>query len=114
IGPARARATERRRRGEVLLAADHVERLARDAQLFTPLRIELRDLGNRRREAQQADRVDAAIVSGQRAGRQLREPADLAFDLADELRDLRRRRIGLLALDRDQQTALLDVGEPGV
>ena len=112
VGPAGARGAERRRVGQVLLAADRVERLARNAQLLAALRVELRVLGDRRREAQQADRVDAAVVARERAGRRLCEPADLALDLADELGDLRGCGVGLLALDRDQQSALLRIGEP--
>jgi len=56
---------------------------------------------------QQPQRIEAPLL--QRAGRprQLRGPADLAFDLADELSDLAGRRLRLFALNADQRRFLL-------
>ena len=64
-------------------------------------------------KAKEPDRIDAQVVARNRALRQLRQPADLALDLAGELRDLGGGRSGLLALDADQQALLLGIGEPG-
>ena len=77
-----------------------------------PVEFELRQLGDGRHLAQETQRVEAALL--QRACRpgQLHGPAELALDLLDELADLRRRGLGLLALDADQRGLVLLVGEP--
>ena len=98
--------------GEVGLACDHVHGQARDAQLLASGRIELRKLGDRRHLAQQPQPVKTPLVDGACRPRQLRGPSDLALDLLDELADLGRRRLGLLALDADEGSLVLLIGEP--
>ena len=93
-------------------AADHVHGEARDAQLLLAGRIELRQLGYRGNLAQEAERVEAALLERARRPGQLHGPAELAFDLLDELADLRRGGFRLLALDADQIGLVLLVGEP--
>src|SRR5918994_5943039 len=92
--------------------ADHVHGKARHAQLLLARRIELRQLGYRGNLAQEAERVEAALLERARRPGQLHGPAELAFDLLDELADLRRGGFRLLALDADQIGLVLLVGEP--
>src|ERR1019366_8268445 len=75
-------------------------------------RVELGELGDRRHLPQQALAVGAPLLDRARRPRQLRGPADLAFDLLDELADLGGGRIRLLMLDLDQRGLVLLVGEP--
>src|SRR5215203_5521346 len=56
--------------------------------------------------------VEAALLERARRPGQLHGPAELAFDLLDELADLCSRGLGLLALDADQRRLVLLVGEP--
>ena len=72
-----------------------------------PVEIELRQLGDRRHLAQETQRVEAALLQRARRPGQLHGPAELALDLLDELADLRRRGLGLLALDADQRRLVL-------
>lgn len=107
-------AAEGLRGGEVGLAADPVRDTARHAHLLAALGVELGDVRNRRREAQEADGVQALVlVRGQLRG-QAREPSDLVFDLANELADLDGGACCLLALGRRQELLLLAIGEPDV
>jgi hypothetical protein len=97
--------------GEVGLARHHVHGKARDAQLLVAGRIELRELGDRRHLPQQPQSIEPPLVDGAGGPRQLRGPPHLALDLFDELADLGRRGLGLLALDADQGCLVLLKGE---
>ena len=77
-----------------------------------PVEFELRQLGDGRHLAQETQRVEAALLERARRPGQLHGPAELALDLLDELADLCRRGLGLLALDADQRRLVLLVGEP--
>ena len=92
--------------------ADHVHLEPRDAKLFLAGGVELRQLGDGRNLAQEAERVEAALVEGRGRPRQLGRPADLALDLADELLDLAGGALRLLALDADERGLVVLVGEP--
>ena len=61
------------------------------------------------RSASQAPLLDIAGTP-----RQLRGPAQLALDLLDEVADLRRCGIRLLALDANEERLLLAIGKPDV
>ena len=110
----RHRLGEARLLGHVVAAADHFHGEPRHLQLLVAARVDLGELGDRRHLAQQPQRVEAALL--QRAGRpgQLRGPADLAFDFADELPDLAGRGLRLLALDADQRGLLFLIREVDV
>ena len=97
--------------GEVDAAADHIHGEAGDAQPLLARGIDLRQFGDGGDLAQQPQRVEAALLDRARRPRQLRGPAELAFDFLDELADLRRRRLGLLALDADQRGLVLLIVE---
>ena len=97
--------------GEVGLACHHVHGQARDAQLLAAGRIELRELGDRRHLPQEPQPVEPPLIDGAGGPGQLRGPPHLALDLLDELADLGRRRLGLLALDADQGCLVLLKGE---
>ena len=88
-------------------AADHVHGEPRHPELLLAGRIELRQLGDRGHLAQETQRVEAALLERARRPGQLHGPAELALDLLDELADLRRRGLGLLALDADQRRLVL-------
>ena len=107
----RHRLSEGRVLGHVVAAADHLHGEPRHFQLLVSARVDLGELGDGRHLAQQPQRVEAALL--QRAGRpgQLRGPADLALDLADELSDLAGGGLRLLALDAHQRGLLLLIGE---
>ncbi len=83
----------------------------RDAQLLLAGGVELGELGDRRHLAQQPQAVETPLLDRARRPRQLRGPADLVFDLLDEVGDLFRRAFRLLALDADQRVGVLAVGE---
>ena len=110
----RHRLGEGRLLGNVVAAADYFHGKPRHPQLLMPGRVDLGELGNRRHLAQQAQRVETALLERAGRPRQLRGPADLAFDLADELPDLAGGGFRLLALDADQRSLLLFVGEKDV
>jgi hypothetical protein len=75
--------------------------------------IELGDFGDGRNLAQQAQRIEPALLDRRaRAPRRLRGPADLVLDLFDELLDLGCSRLRLLALDTHQRRLMLLIGEP--
>src|SRR5262249_8262576 len=57
------------------------------------------------------DKIEAALLDQAGRPRQLRGPAELAFDLADELPQLGRRRFHLLTLDTDERCLMLPIGE---
>ena len=88
--------------GEIGLACDHVHGQARDPQLLAAGGIELREFGDGRHLAQEPQSVETSLIDGARGPRRLRGPPHLALDLLDELADLGRCRLGLLALDADQ------------
>src|SRR6185437_8248302 len=100
--------------GHVVAAADHFHGEPRHAQLLVAAGIDLGEFGDGRHLAQEAERIEAPLL--QRAGRprELRGPADLAFDFADELPDLAGRSLGLLALNADQRGLLLLISEVDV
>ncbi len=98
--------------GIVRLACHHVHGEPRDPQLLLAGGVELRQLGDGRNLPQQAKPVEPPLLDGAGRPRQLRGPADLAFDLLDELADLAGRRFRLLALDADQGRPVFAVGEP--
>ena len=97
--------------GEVDAAADHVHGEPRDAQPLLARGIDLRQFGDRGHLTQQPQRVEPALLDRARRPRQLRRPAELAFDFLDELADLGRRRFRLFALDADQRCFVLLVVE---
>ena len=107
----RHRLGEGRLFGHVVAAADYFHGEPRHLQLLVAARVDLGKLGDRRHLPQQPERVEAALL--QRAGRprQLRGPADLAFNLADELSDLAGGGFRLLALNADQRGLLLLIRE---
>ena len=92
--------------------ADHIHLEPRDAKLLLAGRVELGQLGDRRHLAQQAQRVEAALVERRPRPWQLGGPADLVLDLGDELSDLCRGGGGLFALDADQRRFVVLVGKP--
>ncbi len=98
--------------GIVDAAADHVHAQPRHPQLLVARGIDLRQFGDGGHLAQQPQRVEAPLLEGAVRPRQLRGPADLAFDLGDELLDLAGGALRLLALDADQRSLVLLVGEP--
>ena len=93
--------------GEIGLACDHVHGQARDAQLLAPGRVELRELGDRRHLPQQSQSIEPPLIDCAGGPGQLRGPPYLALDFLDELADLGRRGLGLLALDPDQGRLVL-------
>ena len=74
--------------GIVDAAADHVHGQPRHLELLVARGIDLREFGDRRHLAQQPQRIEAALIERAVGPRQLRGPADLAFDLGDEFFDL--------------------------
>jgi hypothetical protein len=74
-------------------------------------RIDLRQFGDGRHLAQQPQGVEPALLDRARRPRQLSGPAELTFNLLDELADFRRRRLGLLVLNPDQGRLVLAVIE---
>ena len=94
------------------LAAHNVHGETRHAQLLVAGGVELGELGDGRHLAQEPQSIEAPLL--QRAGRprQLCGPADLGFDLADELADLGRRGFSLFALNADQRGFVFLIGEP--
>ena len=74
--------------------------------------VDLRQFGDRRHLAQQAQRVEAALLQRPVGPRQLGRPADLALDLRDEFLDLGGGGFRLFALDADQRGLVVPVGEP--
>ena len=95
-------------------ASDHIHGEARDPQALLAGGVELGQLGDRRHLAQQTQRIEPPLVDRAGRPRQLGGPAELALDLLDELADLRRRRLGLLALDADKGDLVLVVIEVDV
>ena len=80
-----------------------VRREARHAQLLAAGGIELGQFGDRRHLAQAGAAHRSATRPACCRPRKLRGPAELAFDLVDELADLGGGRIGLLTLDADRE-----------
>ena len=107
----RHRLGEARVLGNIVAAADHLHGEPRHPQLLVAAGIDLGKLGDRRHLAQEPQRVEAPLLERAGRPRQLRGPADLAFDLADELADLAGGGFGLLALNAHQRTLLLLIGE---
>ena len=67
--------------GKVGAAIDHVHRQTRHAQALLARGIELSQLCDRRHLTQQAQGIEAALLDQAGRPRQLRRPAELAFDL---------------------------------
>ena len=107
----RHRLGEARLLGHVGAAADHFHGQPRHLQLLVAAGVDLGEFGDGRHLAQEPQRVEASLLK--RTGRpgQLRGPADLAFDFADELPDLAGRGLRLLALNADQRGLLLLIRE---
>ena len=107
----RHRLGEARLLGHVGAAADHFHGQPRHLQLLVAAGVDLGEFGDRRHLAQEPQRVETSLLK--RTGRpgQLRGPADLAFDFADELPDLAGRGLRLLALNADQRGLLLLIRE---
>lgn len=80
-GAACHRLGEARLLREVQLAVDHVHGQARDFQALLPGGVDLGQLGDCRYLAQQAQRVEAALVESAGRPRQLSSPAELTLDL---------------------------------
>ena len=68
-------------------AGDHIHGQPGHLELFLAGRVKLSQFGDRRHLAQQPHIVEAALVDTAGGPLSLRGPADLAFDLTDELRD---------------------------
>ena len=98
--------------GKIDVAADPIHGLPRDAQLLPPLVIQQRQLGDRRHLTQQPDAVELALLHGRDGPGQMGGPAEIAFDLPDELGNLRGGRVRLLPLQTHQRGAMLLIGEP--
>jgi hypothetical protein len=79
-------------------------RQSRDPQLLLAGGIKLGKFGDRRHLAQEAQSVEAPLINRARRPRELRGPADLAFDLADELNDLCLHSLDLHTQDLDLQS----------
>ncbi len=77
-----------------------------------PGAIEQGELGDGRHLAQKALGIKTALFKGSSIPRQLRGPADLIFDLANELADLAGSGRGLLVLQADEKGGLLLIGKP--
>ena len=92
--------------------ADRVHRQPRHPQLFLAAGVELRELGDRGNLPQQPQRVEAPLLQRARRPGELGGPADLAFDILDELPDLAGRGLRLFPLDPGQGLLVLLVGEP--
>jgi hypothetical protein len=105
---------EARLLGHVVAAADHFHGQPRHLQLLVAAGVDLGEFGDRRHLAQEPQRVEASLLKRAGRPRQLRGPADLAFDFADELPDLAGRCLRLLALDADQRGLLLLIREVDV
>src|SRR6202022_4639894 len=73
-----------------------------ETHLLAPGRGRLRGLGDRRHLPKEPQSVETPLIDGAGGPGQLRGPPHLALDFLDELADLRRCRLGLLALDADQ------------
>ena len=97
--------------GQIGAAGDHVHGQPRHPQPLLAGGIELRQLGDGRHLAQQPQSIEAALLDRARRPRQLRGPAELAFDLLDELADLGGGGFRLLALDADQRNLVLSIVE---
>ena len=80
--------------------------------MLAPGRIELRKLGDGGHLPQEPQPVKTPLIDGAGRPRQLRGPPDLALDFLDELPDLGCRRLRLLALDSDERSLVLLIGEP--
>ncbi len=74
--------------------------------------IDLGDLGDRRRFGENALIIVAALIVARRA--RPRRPADLAFEIGEELLDPARRRVGFLALRMQQRVLRVAVGDVDV
>ena len=107
----RHRLGEARLLGHVVAAADHFHGQPRHLQLLVAAGVDLGEFGDGRHLAQEPQRVEASLLK--RTGRpgQLRGPADLAFDFADELPDLAGGGLRLLALDAHERCLLLLIRE---
>ncbi len=97
--------------GEIEPAVDHVHGETRYPQALPAGRIDLRQLGDGGLEPQQPQGIEPAILERTRRPRQLGGPAELTFNFLDELADLGRRRLGLLALNPDQGRLVLAIIE---
>ena len=107
----RHRLGEARLLGHVGTAADHFHGQPRHLQLLVAAGVDLGEFGDGRHLAQEPQCVETPLLK--RTGRpgQLRGPADLAFDFADELPDLAGCRLRLLTLNADQRGLLLLIRE---
>ena len=95
-------------------AAGHIHRQTGDLELLVALAVELDQLGDRRHLPLQSAEVEAALLDRRGGPLRRRRPADLPFDLGDELLDALRRRIGLFALQLDRRVPGLVIGEPDI
>jgi hypothetical protein len=110
----RVPASEGRLLGHVVAAADHFHGEPRHAQLLVAAGIDLGEFGDGGDLAQEAERIEAPLLERTGRPRELRGPADLAFDFTDELPDLAGGRLRLLALNTDQRGLLLLIREVDV
>ena len=100
--------------GHILATADHFHSEPRYLQLLMSRRVYFGELGDRRHLPQQPQRIETTLLQCAGRPRQLRSPADLALDLADELSDFAARGFGLLALNADQRSLLFLIGKVNV
>jgi hypothetical protein len=89
---------------QIELAAHHVHRQARDAQLLVTARIDVTDFGDRGRLPQQSQRIQPTLIDRDRARapRSLRHPGELMLELAHELVDADRGSERLFVLNARQ------------
>ena len=98
--------------GKIDLAVDDVHRQPGYAELLLAGRIKLRQFRDRRYLAQQAQPIELPLIGGAGRPRQLGRPADLAFDLLDELPDLDGCRLRLLSLNANERSFVLLIRKP--
>ena len=97
--------------GEVEPGVHDVHGQTRNPQALLAGRIDLRQFGDGRHLPQQPQRVEPAVLHRCRRPGQLGGPAQLAFDLLDELADLGGGGFGLLVLNPDQGRLVLAIIE---
>ena len=91
--------------------AGDVYREAPNHELLAALRIDLRDVGHRRHEAQQLEELDAPLLEAFDSELRQGGEGELLLDLAHELLDARRRRNRLFPLQGRERALVFLVGE---
>ena len=107
-----ASADDRRILAMVNAAIDDVGIDPGDMQSFAAAAIDQHDIDNARRLAHQSQHVEAMLLVGALAPRQLHGPAQLVGDVIEKALDLAGRRLRLGAQALAQHDALIAVSEP--